>query len=95
MMMVFFIGANRGSFKAQMTYMVLMTAIYSVIYFIFLDKLYGILQMGTILSIPLLAKYNGEKGDKAVSNKLFYIYYPAHLFVLGLVRVFLEMVGYY
>lgn len=95
MMMVFFIGANRGNFKKQMTYMLLMASCYSLVYFIFLDRLYGILQMGVVLSIPLLAKYNGEKGDKAISNKLFYAYYPLHLFILGILRVFLESINYY
>lgn len=35
---------------------------YAAVYFIFLDKLYGMLQMFTFLTIPILAQYNGERG---------------------------------
>lgn len=34
----------------------------AAVYFIFLDKLYGVLQMFTFLTIPILAQYNGERG---------------------------------
>ena len=36
--------------------------IIAVVYSIFIDFWYGLLQMGTILSIPLLKKYNGKRG---------------------------------
>ena len=44
-------------------------------------------QIGTLLVIPIIYAYNGERGSKASFNKwFFYIFYPAHLVVLGLLR---------
>ncbi|MBQ4250382.1 MAG: conjugal transfer protein TraX, partial [Ruminococcus sp.] len=43
------------------------------------------------LTIPILAQYNGERGKKIPGTKwLFYIYYPAHLFVVGIIRLALH-----
>jgi TraX protein. len=96
---------HRGDRKRQAVDIVLWTFIYATVYFIFLDRLYGALQMFTFLTIPLLALYNGERGgmkkaaiaDGAESVKMskpsplvkwsFYIYYPAHLVVVGLIKV--------
>ena len=86
----------------------LWTFIYAAVYFVFLDKLYGILQMFTFLTIPIIALYNGERGGRkpariegadgqtvtVKSSPLvkwsFYIYYPAHLVVIGLIRLALH-----
>ena len=57
---------------------------------IFLDKVYGILQMFTFLSIPLLMLYNGERGKAKGMKWLFYIYYPAHLVAVGALRLMLH-----
>lgn len=40
-------------------------------------------QLGLILSIPLLALYNGERGGSKYSKWIFYWFYPAHLLILG------------
>ena len=86
-MAIFFIGANRGNFKAQMGWMVFWTAVYALVYFLFLDPLYGFVQLGTCLAIPILRMYNGEKGSCRGIGKLFYIYYPAHLILCGIMRI--------
>ena len=86
-MAIFFIGANRGNFKAQMGWMILWTAVYALVYFLFLDPLYGFVQLGTCLAIPILRMYNGEKGSCRGIGKLFYIYYPAHLILCGIMRI--------
>ena len=69
---------------------VLWSFIYAVVYFLFLDRLYGALQMFTFLTIPVLAQYNGKRGDWKGMKWLFYIYYPAHLFVIGGIRLALH-----
>jgi hypothetical protein len=83
-------GSNRANFKKQMMWMVFYVALYSVVYFFALDKIYGIMQMGVVLSIPLLMLYNGERGRSAIVNKVmkwfFYVYYPLHLLILGLIQ---------
>ncbi len=86
----FFLFAHRGNFKRQAADIVIWSFIYAAVYFIFLDKLYGALQMFTFLTIPILAQYNGERGKWTGMKWLFYIYYPAHLFVVGLIRIALH-----
>ena len=86
----FFLYAHRGSFKKQAADIVIWSFVYAAVYFIFLDKLYGALQMFTFLTIPILARYNGERGSWKGMKWLFYIYYPAHLFVIGLIRLALH-----
>lgn len=83
------IGTNRGNFKKQMTHMMFYTFMYAVIYFIFIDKVYAFIQLGTCLTIPLLWFYNGERGSFKGMGKLFYIYYPLHLFICGIIRILL------
>ena len=43
-------------------------------------------QMGIYLSIPLLARYNGERGGGKWSKWFFYVFYPLHLVILGLIK---------
>ncbi|MBO5203158.1 MAG: conjugal transfer protein TraX [Clostridia bacterium] len=86
-------GTNRGNLKKQMLWMVFYVAIYSAVYFFALDRVYGLIQMAVVLAIPIIATYNGRRGRSARVNKvfkwLFYIYYPLHLFVIGLIRLVL------
>lgn len=84
---VLFIGANRGNFKKQMICMMIFTFMYALVYFIFIDKIYAIVQLFTCLTIPLLKQYNGERGRWKGMSKLFYIYYPAHLVICGIIRI--------
>ena len=49
---------------------------------------YGWVQWFALLSLPLLALYNGEKG-RAKLKYLFYIYYPVHIGVLYVISVLL------
>lgn len=86
----FFLYSHRGKFKLQAADIVIWTFLYAVVYFIFLDKLYGTLQMFTFLTIPILAGYNGERGKWKGMKWFFYIYYPAHLVVIGIIRMVLH-----
>lgn len=86
------IGTNRGNFRKQMSWMIFYVALYSLVYFFAIDKVYGVLQMGVVLSIPVIAMYNGKRGKNPKINKFmkwfFYIFYPLHLFVIGLINYF-------
>lgn len=86
------VGTNRGDFCKQMSWMIFYVALYSLVYFFAIDKAYGILQMGVVLSIPVIAMYNGKRGKNPKINKFmkwfFYIFYPLHLFVIGLINYF-------
>lgn len=88
-MAILAIGTNRGNFKKQMAHMMLWTAMYAIVYFIFIDKVYAIIQLGTCLTIPFLYFYNGKRGLFKGMGKLFYIYYPLHLVICGIIRVIL------
>lgn len=83
-------GTNRDNFKTQMLWMIFYVAIYSAVYFFSIDKIYGILQMSVVLAIPVLLMYNGKRGKNQTVNKImkwsFYIYYPLHLFIIGLIQ---------
>ena len=48
---------------------------------------YNFVQLATLLAIPLLRSYNGEKGrGGAFSKWFFYVFYPAHLFFYALIE---------
>lgn len=88
-MAIFFMGQYRGEFKKQMICLMLWTLIFAGVYYIFLDRLYAIIQLGTWLTIPLLRLYNGQKGTWKGMSRLFYIYYPVHLVLCGILRIML------
>lgn len=82
-------GTNRGQFKIQALWLIIYVAMYAVVYFFTIDKIYGLIQMAVILSIPLISMYNGQRGKNRKINKFvkwfFYIYYPLHLLIIGMV----------
>ena len=84
------IGSNRDNFKKQMIWMTGFVAIYSIVYLFSFDLVYGVIQMGVVLSVPLLMMYNGKRGKNPKVNKImkwfFYIYYPLHLFIIGIIK---------
>jgi hypothetical protein len=86
---IIYMGRNRGHFKRQMLSLIICIAIYSVIYFIFVNNVYGLIQMLVVLAIPILYQYNGQRGTWKGMKWFFYIYYVAHLFILGIIRIFL------
>lgn len=86
------IGTNRDDFRKQMFWMIFYVALYSLVYFFAIDKVYGVMQMGVVFSIPVIAMYNGSRGKNPKFNEFmkwfFYIFYPAHLFIIGLINYF-------
>lgn len=84
------IGTNRGNFKKQMTGMMFWVFFYAAVNFFFINKIYGILQLFVVLSIPFLKAYNGQRGTWKGMKWFFYLYYPAHLIVCGILRILLN-----
>lgn len=80
-------GENRGNFRKQMTGMMVWVGAYAAVYAIFINPVYGIIQMFTALTVPLLKMYNGERGKWKGMKYVFYAYYPLHLIVCGLIRI--------
>ncbi|MBO5352712.1 MAG: conjugal transfer protein TraX [Lachnospiraceae bacterium] len=83
------ISEHRGNFKKQMINMMLWVGMYAVIYIIFINPLYGVIQLFVALTIPLLKAYNGGRGTWKGMKYLFYIYYPLHLIICGIIRIML------
>jgi len=86
-MAIAFMGMHRGNFRQQMVWLMIWSGVYALVYVLFIDVSYGIMQLGTCLSIPILKLYNGQRGNCKIMGKLFYYYYPVHLFLCGILRI--------
>ena len=90
-LVVLSIGSNRGKPLKQIIWSFIWIACYAVVYIFALDMAYGFIQFGVVLTIPLLMLYNGKKSKYPMVNKImryfFYIFYPLHLLVLGLINL--------
>lgn len=80
----------RGDLKKQTREILTYVFFYSVVYFLFADKVYGVLQLFVIICIPFIKQYNGERGKWKGMKWFFYIYYPAHLILCGIIRILLH-----
>ena len=82
-------GSNRGHLLRQAFWLILYVAVFSYT-FMPNDMLYATMQLFVVLAIPILALYNGQRGPNPLINAFmkwfFYIYYPLHLFILGLLK---------
>ena len=85
----FFLYIHRDNFKKQILDYIIFVGIYIIVYFIFIDKTYAILQLCTLLSLPILGLYNGKVGRNKTMKWGFYIYYPAHMIIIGILRLIL------
>ena len=85
---ILYMGQNRGDFKKQALWFMLWMSMYAAVYAIFINPMYGALQLLVALAIPLWRMYNGERGKWKGMKWLFYFYYPAHLAILGLAKTF-------
>lgn len=80
---------NRGNLKKQMTAILPWVLLYAAVSFFFVDRAYGLVQPFVFLVYPLLKRYNGQRGKRKGMKWFFYLYYPAHLAVIGLLRILL------
>lgn len=78
---------NRGNLKKQTFSMMMWVLLYAVVSFFFVSKIYGIIQLFVVLVYPLMKRYNGQRGKAAWLKWFFYIYYPAHLIIIGIIRM--------
>jgi hypothetical protein len=81
---ILYMGNSHGNFKKQMAYLLLWIACYALVYAIFLDAFYGIMQMSVVLAVPLLRLYNGRRGRLGM-KWFFYAYYPLHMILIAIV----------
>lgn len=66
---------------------ILYVFIYGVVSAIFVSKVYAFVLIGVLLVYPVLKRYNGEKGRANWLKWFFYLYYPAHLIIIGIIRI--------
>lgn len=96
MCLIFYI--HRDSFKKQCIGITILA--FSMVLFILLSLfeievditkalLQSCYQLAVILSLPILYFYNGERGGNKYSGWVFYIFYPLHLLILALIKIFL------
>ena len=86
-MAIVFMYDHRGNVEKQTLSMLLWVVLYAAISFFFVHKVYGIVQLGVVLVYPLLKQYNGQKGTAKWMKWFFYLFYPAHLILVGLIRL--------
>lgn len=80
---------NRGDLKKQMLVMLACVAVYAAVSFFFVSKSYALVQFAVLLVYPFLKQYNGKKGTAKWMKWFFYLYYPLHLVLVGVVRILL------
>lgn len=82
---ILMIGRNRGNFRRQMSWMMLIIAVYAVAFGVFHSPTYGLVHLACAPAIPLLAMYNVQRGRCRWMGKFFYYYYPLHMALIGLI----------
>lgn len=81
---------NRGDFRAQAQNFAF-AATGMVLLMTLMDLLAGeavtgeLFQFGVLLCLPILSRYDGRRGGRKSSKWDFYIFYPAHLLIIGLI----------
>lgn len=86
-MIILFMYDHRGNVEKQMLSMIPWVVIYAVVSFFFVNKVYAFIQLAVLLVYPLLKMYNGEKGKAKWMKWFFYVYYPLHLIIIGILRI--------
>ena len=79
--------SSRGNLKKQIIGMSFWILIYATISYLFVSKTYGLITLLAVLVYPLLNNYNGEKGKLNWMKWFFYLYYPLHLVIIGILRI--------
>lgn len=85
---VFMFGYIRNNKKTQIICFIFSTIAAYALFYMATPWYYGIYGIGMILAVPILLAYSGELGSTKNSKWLFYIFYPLHLFVLGVLRFY-------
>ena len=79
-------GLFRGDFKKQAIIFAIITIFRCVEIAVTENLLSVSVQICTLLALPFLYQYNGQQGKRLKYG--FYIFYPAHMLVLGLINLF-------
>lgn len=80
--------AQRGNLRKQMLKIVQWVFVYAIVSYFFVSKAYAFIMVGVILVYPVLKLYNGERGNAKWMKWFFYVFYPLHLIILGILRLY-------
>ena len=47
----------------------------------------SLITAGAVLALPLIKLYNGRRSGSKFGKWFFYIYYPAHLIIIGIIKI--------
>lgn len=88
---ILFFGMNHNNFSDQVSSFTIISIPIIVSPLLMLLNNYNdwykqIFHIGILLAIPLLKQYNGKPGGNKNSKWFFYIFYPLHLLILGLIK---------
>lgn len=86
-MAILFMYGSRKNTNKQMLFIYLWVFIYAVVSYYFVNKTYAIIQLGVVFVHPLLNLYSGKRGKVKGFKWFFYIYYPLHLIIIGILRL--------
>ncbi|NLG02774.1 MAG: conjugal transfer protein TraX [Clostridia bacterium] len=79
-----------GNLKKQVCSMLVYVAFYATVYAIFVDVVYGLIQMLVIICVPFIMNYNGKRGNWKGMKWFFYVFYVGHLVICGIIRILLH-----
>lgn len=84
-MIVIYNYVYRNNFKKQMLIQTIFSGIYSLVYCLFIDIWYGLIQLGTFLSYHYYQDIMAERGKWKWMKYFFYFIYPVHLIICGII----------
>lgn len=88
---ILFFGINTNNFKKQIWNFIAIASPVIISPFLMFTSnnnnwYYQIFQIGILLAIPILKQYNGKPGGSKNSKWIFYIFYPLHLLIIGIIK---------
>jgi len=86
------IGINqyRGNLKMQVREMLIYVACYTLVWCLFIDVVYGLIQLCVVIVVPFIMNYNGKRGTWKGMKWFFYAFYVGHLVFCGVLRLMLH-----
>lgn len=86
-MAILFMYSSRKNTNKQMLIIYLWVFVYAIVSYYCVSKTYALIQLGVVFVHPLLNLYSGKRGKVKGIKWFFYIYYPLHLIIIGILRL--------
>ncbi len=79
--------SERGNLEKQMLKVIEWVIVYGLVSYFFVSKTYAYELVGVLMVYPVLKLYNGQRGKAKWMKWFFYVYYPLHLVIIGIIRL--------